>query len=130
MDGGGNNAIRRDKMHQPADSHHIRHGVHSADLVKMNLLHAASVDMALGLRNQLKNGQCILPDRLGQGKMSENMLYLMQAGVRMGMFMQVMGMLMLIVLVLMVILVKLFVFLTAIHGDGDMGAGDAAAFCR
>lgn len=59
-------------IHQYADANHIRHCIHCANFMEMNLLHRHSVGLAFRLGNGLIDTQRVIPHRLGQGQVGHN----------------------------------------------------------
>ena len=93
----GQNLIRGQHMQQQAGTHHVRHSVHGAHLVEVDLLHRAVVGVTFGLGQKAEHRQRVLAHRLGQGQRADLRLNLGHAGVvvvplsavAMGMFMAV-----------------------------------------
>ena len=151
MDGRGHNPLWGQVVEEPAHRHHVGDGVQGAHLVEVDFLHRAAVGVALRLGDELVHRFGVLAHRLGDVQMGENvadvpharvvvMAVAVPVGVLVGVLMAVLvGMAVLVAGMGLVLgrLVDMFVavgveghvvalLLFPGHGDGDLGAGDAA----
>ena len=81
MDRRGGNPVRLQQMHQIADRHHIGHRVQRAELVKVDVLHRAAVDLALGFGDQAKHRQGIRNRFLREPETAYERLHLCEGGM-------------------------------------------------
>ena len=69
VDGGAEDLIRAELVHQQTHRRHVGHRVQGAYLVEVDLLHRHPVDLALRLGDQPVHRQHVVPHSLRQGQM-------------------------------------------------------------
>ena len=114
MDRGGDHLIRRQLLHQQAHRRHVRHGVHGAHLMEMDVRHRHAVDVTLRLGNGVIHRPDVRPHLFRHRQVADQMADLLHAAV--------------VMVVLMVMVVVMVTLCMAVHRHGDVGAGDAALF--
>ena len=115
MDGRDNHLIRCQSVHHHADRGNIRHRIHSAHLMEMNLRDGYPVHMALRFCDQTKHRQDILPDPFRHGKRLHDMLNLVHTAV---------------VMMCVTVLMHLLGFFFSVDAHGGVCPRNAAFFCR
>ena len=145
VDGRAQDLLGGQLVEEQAHHGHVGHGVQGAHLVEVDLLHRHPVGAALRLPDELVHPQHVLPHLLGQVQVGEDVADVSHPRVVvMAVVMLVIVVMMLVVMVMMVLMTVLMVvvvsmavgvagevyvaafFLLAVHGDGDVGAGDPA----
>lgn len=117
MDGRAEHLLRCEHLEQQADAGHIGKRIERADLVEVDLVNGHAVYAAFRVRNGAVDGKDILAHGLGERKVRNAVLDLVQAGVRM------------LVLVVMRMPVRVRMcgaFFLAVHQHAHMRPGDAA----
>ena len=112
VDRGDDNFVRRQPVQQQAYSGDVGDGIHSAYLVKVDLLHGNAVNMAFRLGDFLVDGQNVQLHHGGNGQTVDNAPNIPHAPVVVG----VIG-----------------TFLLSVNGDSHVGAENPAFFtffCR
>ena len=147
VDGRAQDLLGGQLVKEQAHHGHVGHGVQGTHLVEVDLLHRHPVGAALRLPDELVDPQHVFPHLLGQVQVGEDVAdvshpRVVVMAVVMLVIVVMMPVLMLVrVLMLMAMLVVMVVrmavgvagevyvaafFLLAVHGDGDVGAGDPA----
>ena len=148
VDRGDNDLVRGKRRHREAYRRHVRHRVHRADLMKVDLVDLHAVHMALRLRDQAEHREHVVPHLSGQIEVfPDDMLDVGETAVMvsmtvvvfvvMVMFVIVVGFMVMLMIVVMVMVVMMLVVMPVRIGvggclllpvdlHGDVRAGDAA----
>ena len=150
VDGRAQDLLGGQLVEEQAHHGHVGHGVQGAHLVEVDFLHRHPVGVAFRLPDELVDPQHVLPHLLGQVQVGEDVAdvshprVVVMAVVMLVIVVMMLVVVMLVVMVMMVLMTVLMVvvvsmtvgvagevyvaafFLLAVHGDGDVGAGDPA----
>ena len=117
MDGGAEHLLRPQLVHQQADAHHVGHRVQRPHLMEVDLLHRATVGMALRLGDQAVDRLRVSPDLLRQVQVAQQVADLPHAGVMVMMrvpVVVVMGVPMVVVMMVFVFMVMRMVVMVVV----------------
>lgn len=120
MHRGGDHLVRRQLLHQQAHRRHVRHGVHGAHFMEMNVRHRHAVDVTLRLGNAVVHRPDVRPHLFRHRQVADQMADLLHAAVVM--------VVLVVMLMVMVMLVVVLALCVAVHRHDDVSAGDAALF--
>jgi hypothetical protein len=157
MDRGGNDLVRGKLLHQEAYAHHVRHRVQGTHFMEVDLSDRTAVDPAFRVGNEGIDRYRVRLDLVRNGQAADQRLNIRDGGMVMVAVMVIMLMfmvmmmpmfvvmlmavfMMMLVIVVMVMMLVIMVMLMlmrvtgfllhAVHGDRNMGAGDAALYGR
>lgn len=114
MHRGGDHLVRRQLLHQQAHRRHVRHGVHGAHFMEMNVRHRHAVDVTLRLGNAVVHRPDVRPHLFRHRQVADQMADLLHAAVVM-----VVLVVMLMVMVMLVVVVVL-ALCVAVHRHDDV----------
>ena len=126
MNGRDDHTVGAERFHQQTNADNIRHCIHCADFMEMDLPDRSAVGAALRLSNTRIHGQCVRLHAVRNIQPREDLHDIPKGCVVMVVMMVVVVMLMLMVVMMVHIMALLLV---TVNGDSDVCAGDAAADC-